>query len=78
MNLSAPEIIAALSLFSLQPSKVQWQPLGNGLINQTLLVDDNGDKFVLQQINQQVFPSPNAVVDNAMLINQCLKDRGAA
>jgi len=78
MNVSAPEVIAALSLFSLQPSKIQWQPLGNGLINQTLLIDDNGDKFVLQQINQQVFPSPNAVVDNAILINQCLKERGAA
>jgi len=56
--------------------KVQWQPLGNGLINQTLLIDNNGHKFVLQRINQQVFPDPNAVVDNAMLINQCLSAAG--
>lgn len=47
-------------------------PLGNGHINQTFLVETPDNKFVLQQINQHVFPQPQVIVDNAQAIYQHL------
>ncbi|MFT6194346.1 MAG: Ser/Thr protein kinase RdoA (MazF antagonist) [Cognaticolwellia sp.] len=47
--------------------------LGNGLINNTYLVQTLDIKFVLQQLNQQVFNVPLQVTDNADLISAHLK-----
>ncbi|MEM1326544.1 MAG: aminoglycoside phosphotransferase family protein [Bacteroidota bacterium] len=45
------------------------QPLGNGHIHQTYLVDIYGDNaFVLQRINTQVFRDPNGIVSNMKYI----------
>ena len=46
--------------------------LGNGLINDTLLVKSEQTSFVLQRINDHVFKQPRLVCKNADLINQHL------
>lgn len=38
-------------------------PLGDGYINQTLLVESGLGRFVLQRINEQVFPDPLGVAE---------------
>lgn len=43
-------------------------PLGNGLINDTFLITANNLKFVLQRINEQVFPEPERVMENLQTI----------
>lgn len=45
-------------------------PLGNGLINDTFLVETNKKPFVLQRINAQVFPKPKLIIENLLLLNQ--------
>jgi Ser/Thr protein kinase RdoA (MazF antagonist) len=38
-------------------------PLGDGHINETLLVETDRGRFVLQRINERVFPDPQAVAE---------------
>lgn len=54
-------------------------PVTNGLINQTykVTVKRNGYKFLLQQINQNVFPVPEKVQDNYIKIWEFLEYDGA-
>lgn len=39
-------------------------PLGNGLINDTYLVQGAANSFILQRINPDVFPQPEYIMDN--------------
>lgn len=39
-------------------------PLGSGLIHQSYLVQGQGDGYVLQRINTQVFPHPDPLMEN--------------
>ena len=50
-------------------------PFGNGLINNTWLVNKNNsdDKFILQRINQNVFKSPEDIAFNIRIIYDYLK-----
>lgn len=57
------------------------KPLGNGLINDTYLVEtQNDDRYVLQRINTAVFPNPKALADNfdkiTNHIRKCLVEVG--
>ncbi len=46
-------------------------PLGNGLINDTFLVTPpDAKQFVLQRINRQVFPEPELITANLLILNQ--------
>lgn len=45
-------------------------PLGNGLINDTFLIKTDSLQFVLQRINEQVFPYPALIMENLLLLNQ--------
>jgi Ser/Thr protein kinase RdoA (MazF antagonist) len=51
--------------------------LGQGLINTTYLVASAQGKWVLQQVNQQVFPTPSDVVNNAVCISRFLQQRAS-
>ncbi|MCX7099633.1 MAG: aminoglycoside phosphotransferase family protein [Methylococcales bacterium] len=53
-------------------------PLGNGLINDTFLVETASTSFVLQRINPQVFPEPALIMDNLALLNQHLAQKPGA
>jgi thiamine kinase-like enzyme len=47
-------------------------PLGNGHINETVLVEDGTKRLVAQRINTHVFPRPGQLVSNARLIERHL------
>lgn len=73
-----------LSCFVTVTSDYVVKPLGQGLINQTFLVenvDNNTDKsangcFVLQCLNHLVFTQPQNIVDNNILISEHLTQLG--
>lgn len=58
---------------SLNASKITR--IGNGLINDTYLVESSEARFVLQRINTHVFPKPQSIVENAELIHQHLQQK---
>ncbi|WP_428329412.1 phosphotransferase enzyme family protein [Mucilaginibacter sp.] len=62
-----------LSRFGLTPAKYNIQPFGSGLINYTLRVFGNGEDYILQKINSNVFKSPDDIAKNLALIQAYLK-----
>ena len=50
------------------------QNLGNGLINDTFLVTTEAECFVLQRINQHVFPAPELIAENLVILSQHVKE----
>jgi Ser/Thr protein kinase RdoA (MazF antagonist) len=79
---------AAAAASSLLPADVlaayQFLPdatvrlFGNGHINRTYLIENSAQKLILQQINTQIFPSPQQLVDNALRIEQHLEQKQSA
>ena len=61
-NLNPPQEI--LNRYCPSPSTVQVTVLGQGNINDTFLVCTETESIVLQRINDQVFPSPQILIDN--------------
>ena len=61
--------------FTPRPSQIS--PLGNGLINDTFLVESDTDSFVLQRINSHVFPQPQQVMQNLVRLGQHIHDKPA-
>ncbi len=57
---------------------VTASPLGNGLINQTVLVRDTDRSLVAQRINTFVFQDPGALVHNARVIVSHLEQKEQA
>ncbi|MBT9098779.1 aminoglycoside phosphotransferase family protein [Methylovulum psychrotolerans] len=54
-------------------------PLGNGLINDTFLVSTtDGRHFVLQRINQQVFPQPLLINANLSVLSKHIRQQPGA
>lgn len=52
------------------PTLVGLEPLGNGLINDTYLVNTDAEPLVLQRINRQVFPKPQLIMENLTRLNR--------
>lgn len=69
-----------LSYFVTEPENYIIKPLGEGLINQTFLIEHINSKakerFILQCINHQVFKHPQNIVDNSLLISEHLTQLG--
>lgn len=63
-----------LERFGLNSSKANVSPLGNGLINNTFLVEISGDskKYVLQRINNAIFTDVDALQHNIKLVTECI------
>ncbi|MGB1263711.1 MAG: phosphotransferase enzyme family protein [Cognaticolwellia sp.] len=70
-------LAAVLAQFGYALAECQINALGNGLINSTYLVTTPDKRFVLQQINQQVFKKPAQVIANADLLSTHLKTKYA-
>ena len=51
------------------------KPFGSGLINNTWLISDNGNDFILQRINTNVFKNPFDIATNIHLICDYLKTK---
>ncbi len=58
-----------------EPKKIE--PFGNGHINRTLMVTmDNGRRYVLQKINDNVFKKPREVMENIFNVTEFLGNNG--
>jgi len=75
-----PTLANILPLYNCTLNNSHVTRIGNGLINDTFLVQPNNDDekdnflpFILQRINTQVFSNPQAIVNNAKLIHQHLQ-----
>lgn len=64
------EITEIASRFNIDGTPVGISPLGNGLINDTYLVEtDRGMKYALQRINTAIFSDPDILQENLRLIS---------
>jgi Ser/Thr protein kinase RdoA (MazF antagonist) len=62
-----------LQQYGLSETDCSVEPLGDGLINSTWLVQAGDNRFVLQKINQQVFKNPADIAFNIRLLSDYLK-----
>lgn len=64
------------NLFEIEGQAIQVRPLGNGLINDTYLVEtDSEDQYVLQRINTYVFPDVDLVMNNIASVTNHIRKR---
>ncbi|MBT8183700.1 MAG: aminoglycoside phosphotransferase family protein [Eudoraea sp.] len=57
--------VALLHKFSIEKKPYRLQPISQGLINDTFLVsDETGPHYILQQINTNVFPDVDGLMNN--------------
>ncbi len=64
---------AILRRYCPSPGRVQVSPLGQGNINDTFLVEYQGNQLVLQRINGDVFPDPQGLISNLKQLSCYLK-----
>ena len=65
---------AILNEFGIE-ANTSVKPFGSGLINNTWLISENGNEFILQRINHNVFKDPFAIASNIHLICDHFKDK---
>ena len=63
-----------LNEFGIEPN-ASVKSFGSGLINNTWLINENGNEFILQRINQHVFKDPFAIATNIHLLCDHLKEQ---
>ena len=73
-GLSLYMIDPVLSVYGLDPAKCSITAFGNGLINHTWKITCENKDFLLQKINQQVFKSPEDIMDNLRLLTEYFKN----
>jgi len=56
--------------FAPAAARLELQPLGRGLINDTYLVSEGAGRWVLQRLNRQVFTDPLAVMANFRTVTE--------
>lgn len=67
-----------LAGYGFSESNCTFQPLGNGLINTTWLVEREMEKYVLQKVNHHIFKSPEDIAYNIRSIAGYLKKNNPA
>lgn len=74
MVTSNPEFANILSSFGLPVNDLKSEKIGSGHINRTFLVTvGNGNRYVLQCINTNVFKKPDDIADNLSFVGDFLK-----
>ncbi|WP_347987462.1 aminoglycoside phosphotransferase family protein [Methylomonas sp. AM2-LC] len=68
-----PNINSIALQFSASESIKSINPLGNGLINDTYQVNTSSNAFVLQRINEHVFPNPEQIMANLQKLSQHIR-----
>lgn len=63
-----------LKTYGLDPRKSQIEPLTSGLINHTWKVSSNGEDYIFQRINDQVFTRPADVAANIRMVDGYLRE----
>ena len=73
MGLSIDQSI--LAAYGLSNENINLLQIGSGHINSTYLLTrlDSGEKFILQNINTNIFPNPNAIADNIKHVGEHLE-----
>lgn len=66
----------ALEAFPLLGEVKQVEPYGEGHINRTYLVTTDKTRYILQRMNQYVFPDSDALMDNICRVTDHLRKRG--
>ena len=59
------------------PQDIAVTPLGNGLINDTYLVESRSNSIVLQRINRNVFAQPHWIMENISRLGQHIRGKAA-
>lgn len=67
------ELRRASAAFSADGESCPLHPLGRGNINDTYLVSSQRRPLVLQRINPSVFPEPQRVIDNFVLVTEHIR-----
>lgn len=62
-----------LLAYGFKPELVVAQNFGTGLINHTWKIETAGSAYILQTINQQVFPNPNSIASNINAVGEYLQ-----
>ncbi|MGI6713805.1 MAG: phosphotransferase enzyme family protein [Bacilli bacterium] len=70
-------ILEVINLFDIPSPALTYRPYGNGHINATFFVTtENGNKYVLQKINHNVFKDTNLLMNNIFLTTEYLRSLG--
>ena len=64
-----------LNQFELHGKVLSVQPYGNGHINDTFLVETVGAKYILQKMNESIFPDIEHLMDNVAKVTTYLRAR---
>jgi len=70
-------IESLLQHYNLNAKDCEVQPFGSGLINTTFKVTHNGNAYILQKINDNVFKQPQHIAHNIQLIKEYLHKHAA-
>ena len=57
-----------LSEYNLNKDSLEFEPINNGLINQTWLIKNSTENFILQKVNNSIFKNPGAIASNVRMI----------
>ena len=63
-------------LFQIEGEVISVEPYGNGHINRTLLVTTTEKRYILQRINNNVFPNTDVLMDNICRVTEHLQSKG--
>ncbi|WP_460764985.1 phosphotransferase enzyme family protein [Niabella terrae] len=62
-----------LSYYGFDARQTEYRPYGSGLINDTAIVCSNGQEYIFQRVNDEVFKTPFAIAENIDLIEDYLQ-----
>ena len=69
------DYISIANQFDIEGEVISAVPFGNGLINSTILVTTDADRYILQQINVAVFKNPHKLTENIVMVTDHLRKR---
>ena len=72
MELNLQNIV---SQFAIEGTVSEVKPLGNGLINTTYKVTTDGPSYVLQHVNNAIFPDVDMLMDNIVSVTDHLRKK---
>ena len=74
--MNAKELVTVIENFDIE--EIDIQRYGNGHINDTYVVSQNGIKMLLQRLNTNIFKNPEGVMDNIVNVTEHLKKKISA
>lgn len=72
------ELTKILAYYDIHDQEMKFELLQNGLINQTWKVSCRNRHYILQRMNENIFPSPQIIDRNITLINDYIRENDFA